>query len=1068
MDYGMVWRPGECLPESTRTASLKVVGDIMPPQRTNTPISTYGSSPDPDYENGENILGRLQDNGSVTPTPLVNINCECLIKHTLTKKQQDLYSSNHFTDSDSDDEDTNVLMLIKMLNVLPSRLPSKTACKALNTVMDSYVCKEPVTKEQVMEIWNFLKHSNTAMREMSLKFFTKLSAVPTNADILLDLGILDFVITVLTVPQSPVFSLAIQLIQAIVSQDGLKNKWIEPVSCKFLPLLLTNLSNDSVTLEFKYSICCVFRELVKYAEFIEITQTQIIPAVSSIKDCSGKLREVFTEILTGMLLHTDILPPDVIDSGIVPSTVSMIRDGPCGTQVQALKLLSGLTDTESGIPSVIDNTHAVPYIVCCIKESKCRKVKREALQTLCHLTKSRRLGLCKEFMVQTASYLNPTDQNSYTQLMGRSSSLGNRVNTPTRGRHVEKDSVLWKGLHRLIKIVGHLIIKESLAETDKSGKVTTVGYKPCIDMCPVRVVSLTRCVLFLQNVCLWPSGKNKQDVSNLDLKNFTDSDKQRLKLSKLNRSLAQRVWDTAGTTIVRLLGTFSDKLINVLHIAKQCKDNKGTVCIEHSDNQEAISKMVDKKGLVDLSCIVDSEELDLIKSLLELLLCISLCSCKDFPDLTPKKNKSPHHMTSQGRSTRSDSSLGRPPLPKKLTRPSSAHHHRSLSPVKDVTRQSWVKDNPYLTNTIDRASIPPESCPNKSDVGHFHTELLKKEAATERRLIRKCLYESDTIRIVGAFLQCSQNDLQALSCQILRCCIQPLEEKVYQQMSSSPSPSPPKLRTRPQSAVGANEAEHKMKVAFHYMSPEIANLIKGALGPDFAEVAMVKEEEEVKVEETHITDIEAVDRLNLYMKSKEPIKIESKPSSSPKPVINMGRPIANQCRECLLKEGGASLIIGIFSKSKDVRKCHVLLLQDLVHFGDVENHMTLSQYGCMQRLLDFIRMNKDDELLEIIGLIIIQMLVSSDERIKQVFNRYGGTRLLTTMTRLTTGLLREEVAKTLHTVSHSKGQTKKPIRPSSAPLIRTTAHSVPDVWDDIQERWQVEDKVCALLKSWKK
>lgn len=39
-------------------------------------------------------------------------------------------------------------------------------------------------------------------------------------------------------------------------------------------------------------------------------------------------QEVYTEILTGMLLHTDILPPDVIDSGIVPSAVSMIRDGP--------------------------------------------------------------------------------------------------------------------------------------------------------------------------------------------------------------------------------------------------------------------------------------------------------------------------------------------------------------------------------------------------------------------------------------------------------------------------------------------------------------------------------------------------------------------------------------------------------------------------------------------------------------------------------------------------------------------------------------------------------------------
>jgi len=63
-------------------------------------------SPDPDYENAENILNRLglQDHGLVTPTPLVNINCECLIQHSLTKKQENLYSSKHFSDSDSDDE----------------------------------------------------------------------------------------------------------------------------------------------------------------------------------------------------------------------------------------------------------------------------------------------------------------------------------------------------------------------------------------------------------------------------------------------------------------------------------------------------------------------------------------------------------------------------------------------------------------------------------------------------------------------------------------------------------------------------------------------------------------------------------------------------------------------------------------------------------------------------------------------------------------------------------------------------------------------------------------------------
>lgn len=308
------------------------------------------------------------------------------------------------------------------------------------------------------------------------------------------------------------------------------------------------------------------------------------------------------------------------------------------------------------------------------------------------------------------------------------------------------------------------------------------------------------------------------------------------------------------------------------------------------------------------------------------------------------------------------------------------------------------------------------------------------------------------------------NFLQILSCQILRCCIQPLEEKVYPQAAS---PSLPKQRTRPQSAVGSKEADHKIKIAFHYMSPEIASLIRDALGPDFDEVAKVPEDP-VKVEAAKIDDTNAVDRLNMYMKSKEPSFVQPKITVHQKPVVNISRPIASQCRECLLKEEGASIVSGIFSMATDVRKCHVLLLQDLVHFGDVENHMTLSQYGCMQRLLDFIRMNKDDELLEIIGLIIIQMLVSSDDRIKQAFNRYGGTRLLSSMAGFTTGLLREEVAKTLHTVSQSTGPTKKFVRPSSAPLIRTKLPSSHDVWDDIQGRWKVEDKVSALLRSWKK
>jgi hypothetical protein len=44
------------------------------------------------------------------------------------------------------------------------------------------------------------------------------------------------------------------------------------------------------------------------------------------------------------------------------------------------------------------------------------------------------------------------------------------------------------------------------------------------------------------------------------------------------------------------------------------------------------------------------------------------------------------------------------------------------------------------------------------------------------------------------------------------------------------------------------------------MSPEIAGLIRDALGPDFDDVARYQEDT-IKVEETRIADSEAVDRL---------------------------------------------------------------------------------------------------------------------------------------------------------------------------------------------------------------
>lgn len=71
--------------------------------------------------------------------------------------------------------------------------------------------------------------------------------------------------------------------------------------------------------------------------------------------------------------------------------------------------------------------------------------------------------------------------------------------------------------------------------------------------------------------------------------------------------------------------------------------------------------------------------------------------------------------------------------------------------------------------------------------------------------------------------------------------------------------------------------------------------------------------------------------------------IESRPGTRsvdpipeiPKPVLDPLKPVASQCRELLLQEGGSRILAPLFSSSIEIRKLSALLLGDLVHYGNV-------------------------------------------------------------------------------------------------------------------------------------
>ena len=51
---------------------------------------------------------------------------------------------------------------------------------------------------------------------------------------------------------------------------------------------------------------------------------------------------------------------------------------------------------------------------------------------------------------------------------------------------------------------------------------------------------------------------------------------------------------------------------------------------------------------------------------------------------------------------------------------------------------------------------------------------------------------------------------------------------------------------------------------------------------------------------------------------------------------------------------------------------------------------------------------------------MVQSLLKSDDRLKELFQRHGGTQLLMAMTSCSTGALKEEVTDTLKVISKSK------------------------------------------------
>ncbi|XP_041352500.1 uncharacterized protein LOC121370988 [Gigantopelta aegis] len=986
-------------------------------QVTGEPLSVPGISQttyihnlkDHDYESIGNVLARLETFKLSSSLPLTYIACECSRQCDAEADSGRLSTVTHDSDEDDSSDDDAVISIDHMLNVV-SRIQNRPASASnANTVLrliSTYSSREDITVDQVSKIQTLVRTCKPEFREAGLLFMRQLFTNRENALLMAQMEVFNDLMTVLSSPHSAkIQTAALRAAEQLFVHVSVAELLCCEVEEVLLPVLLRILYSDH-PMDMKYISCCILQILSTHAPTASLVGQELLFIVKELKNSNAKMKEVFVEIVINLYRQTDVIYPDMIDKNILQSATNMIRDGPCGVQQQALNLIKCLAEDESEISSVIKGRELVLCILQCLKDSHCRKVRSVASKVIHILTSVKKISLAKAMMEHFSALIYPGDGDSCGDVSARGTS---KVVYPVRVKH-KADIRMWNAFENTAASVAELICKEAdIKEDESTGQLSMKDDQSVSDWNTHKLDTLSSLISIATNFCLWPVEKQKSAFNPPDLSDLFDDQHLRDVYSTLNRQVTLDIWNKCGRHAALILGKFAEKFeirSNPLSARARSRSSSrhrhGSPVSARSCPGSPISA---RRGRTPRCDYLSLQEVLLIKNLLEFFLCIAISTCG-------RKGKEAGRLTKHEKEVTS-------------------------SPKKNL----WVMDNPHLTHSINRYSLYDTA----DAAERKQLELVEKETSTEQRVLRKGLYEEDLIRIVSPFIDHDDSQIRILSTKILRCAIQPLEEKLVtaDNHNMAGASSGPVSAFRPRSRPGSAhcERERKMVIALRQMPSEVAGMIRDA----------------IKVRPSSASGSTQSTQKG---SAKKTTKINLKPNDV-RPKIDLSKPIAHQCRQSTVAACGPQLIKGLFSKSRDVRKSSLLLMHDLVLHDNVETHMQLSELGCIPKLIDFIRINEEDEMLEIIALILTRLLVSSDHRLKQLFDRHGGSNMLMAMSMYTSGVIREEVKSTLKAITH--GATPSRVRPSSAPAQRSCRP--PDIWDKIMTRWGYEDKVVEILKK---
>ncbi|XP_072178289.1 uncharacterized protein [Diadema setosum] len=945
--------------------------------------------------------------------------------------------------------------LLNLLIVHESREKQQKSRNLLRNLAESVQFDTNTPANQLHQLLRLVSSRNPAVREASLRALGQaVTSTPDHTAILLESGAITKVLVLLHADDDgDVVIAGCQFLEKVTSHGELADLWLEEMIVTGLTILIGVLtdgrSQGAAAIQSQRAAASLLSQLANHLQLAILILDHGMEDIKEAFRRHTNTREPITELLTNLISHNDHTAGSVLSQKFTSLISIVLRDGPCLLQTKAMAFCLQLCTYTAGVQALIRDGVLLTTFLQILRSTHCREVRGTGIAVLSLLLEEagtkllqallrkaegafrerNRAGLdgaqggAREIWKPLTAQMMEADRED--AVVSKGSGGGGGGGGKGRGT-TDSEKKLKTGLKEVVDLLVHVLQVEGKIQTDDKGDVSDVRFRPGQDsftalhhamQCLKSLANMSEAVarnLSVHRLLISCGALCAVDILHTYTRSSFDralsvtpnSDKQQRNPEALYMQASMKLWEggstKTGTPAKNVKVHYSESelafvasIIEVVAILAESscrKWNAGVI----GDLETKITEFCDlgdaERETDNPSHSVGYRYVETIgqafhsgpvanRSIRERRSKVRFA----WDDDGQSMEKGCHFNQSKDDERDEGRSKGNVQLPKaggenRQTLNSNNNHTRR----KGSTRQDALgRENGHHGNQI-----------------HLDLEAVQREQKLQSHL-RKALLKSGASESVAAWMVCGHQDTEEFACHVVQCLVQPTDpEEIQRYVSELMAHHNPARRHKARAQEMADslaERDALLTKILSKMSLETADLVSDLL--------QVKGHQEGGGNEVKHRGSSAAsaNRSSTSTTASTVSKATKREAvTSYKPALKMDTPLAYQASLLALDLCGRRLVAGLNQAGHPSRRPHLLLLYDLVAFGDIVIHMSLAAHGLIPSLMQYILRHLQHSIDVLLCLTMLRNLVE-DHRIKQLFLSEGGEKLLQKAVTVTTG-----------------------------------------------------------------